>query len=241
MRKFVVFLIVSFIFIPYTQAADSPSANNSKKDMPCLSVNGCPPYTQPNAAKPGQTKGANPPSSLPRVAVSNPIPLTAGEKFHYYVKSTYGPKSFGYSLLGAGINQARDKVPEWGQGMEGYSKRFASSFGQKVVKRSVDLGLITILHEDPRYFRSGQSGIVNRSLYAAEQVFIAHKDSGGTRFGYSNMISTFTGSYVSRQWRPDSYHSWGDCMSSFAISLGINAGKNLFNEFWPDIRNMLHH
>jgi hypothetical protein len=170
---------------------------------------------------------------------SQPPPMTANDKINLYFRSTYGPKSFGYSLLGAGFNHASDTVPEWGQGTEGYSKRFVSGFAQKAVKRTIDLGFVTALHEDPRYFRSGQPGIWNRSLYAAEQVFVAHKDAGGTRFRYSNLISIISSDYVSRQWHPDSHPAWSDYMSSLGISIGIDIAKNAINEFWPDIKRRL--
>ena len=226
----------------YTRAATFPSSENSKNDKPCLLGNGCPPYNgTPYPNMPGQTISQDPPALHPGVAVSNPFPLSANQKFHYYLRSAYGPKSFAFSLMGSGINQARDAVPEWGQGVEGYSKRFASVLTEKIVQESAYFGLVTLFHEDPRYFRLGQSGIAHRSFYAAEQVFIAHKDSGGTRFGYTNLIPAFGSSCISRQWRPDSYHNWGDYLTNFAILLGIDAAKNVLNEFWPDVRRMLHH
>jgi hypothetical protein len=236
-------LIMGYFFSSYYfSAATTPSLENSKNDQPCLSVKGCPPYNEPQTVNvPGQTTNQKQSEQLSRTAVLNPAPLTANQKFHYYLESTYGPKSFAFSLVSSGISQARNTVPEWEQGAEGYGKRFASNFTQKIVKRTAYLVLVTAFHEDPRYFRSGQFGIVHRSLYAAERVFIAHKDSDGTRFGYTNLIAAFGNSYVSRQWHPDNYHTWGDYMTYFAISLGIDAGKNVFKEFWPDIRRMLHH
>jgi hypothetical protein len=143
-------------------------------------------------------------------------------------------------LTGAGINQARDAVPEWGQGMAGYGKRFASSFAQKAVDRSIRLGMGALLHEDPRYFASNKSGILKRTLYAAGQTFVAHKDSGETRFAYSRFVGVFSAAYISRQWYPDAYHETGHYLSATAVSLGINIGKTVFFEFWPDVKRMFH-
>jgi hypothetical protein len=181
------------------------------------------------------------PGSLPRVSTVQPAPLTGSEKWHYYLRSTYGPKSFGYTIAGAGIKQAQGSVPEWGGGMEGYGKRFASSFGQKVVNRSIRIGLKGLLHEDPRYFASGRSGIWSRTLYAVGQTFVSHKDAGGARFAYSRFAGSFGAAYVSRQWYPDSYHTTSDYLTSGFESVGIDAAKNVFSEFWPDIRRLLHH
>jgi hypothetical protein len=160
-------------------------------------------------------------------------PMTGNEKWHFYLNSAYGPRSFFYNLAGAGIQQARNAVPEWGQGMEGYSKRFGSVFGQKTIAKSVQFGLGSLLHEDPRYFASRHSGIVKRSLYAVGQGFISYKDSGGARFAYSRLAGTAAGAIISRQWHPEADRTAGQYIGAIASSIALEAVKNLAYEFWP--------
>jgi hypothetical protein len=62
----------------------------------------------------------------------------------------------------------------------------------------------------------------------------------GTRHNYTGIASAFGAAYISRQWLPDSYHNWSDYLSSFVMSLGFDAAKNIFYEFWPDIKRKLH-
>ena len=167
--------------------------------------------------------------------------MTESEKRHYYLVTTFGPNSLAFSLAGAGMAQAKDSVPEWGQGMEGLSKRFASGLSQKIVERSFEYGLINLFKEDPRYFPSDQSGIMQRTWHAVEEGFISHKDSGGTRIGYSGFITTTAGVIVSRQWYPKADRTAGQYIGAIATSIALSAAKNVFNEFWPDIRKKLHH
>ena len=185
--------------------------------------------------------GSQAQAPLSRASRVQPAPLTGREKFRFYLKSTYGPGEMAFSLTGAGINQARDSVPEFGQGVEGYSKRFGSALGQKAVSRSIRSGMGALLHEDPRYFASNRSGTWNRALYAAGQTFVAHKDSGGTRFAYSRFVGAFSAAYISKQWHPDNYHTTKDYLTAGATSIGISMGKYVFFEFWPDIKRRLHH
>ncbi|MBP1622204.1 MAG: hypothetical protein H6Q07_224 [Acidobacteria bacterium] len=166
-------------------------------------------------------------------------PLTGSEKFRYYLRHTYGPESTLFILAGSGINQARDAVPEWGQGMEGYGKRLASAYGRRAVRNSIQHGLGALLHEDPRYFSSGQTGIWGRSLYAAGRVFVAQKDDGGIRPAYSRFIGAFGASYISRQWHPESYHTPEDYIASGAATIGFDMVRNVLYEFWPDIKKKL--
>ncbi len=166
-------------------------------------------------------------------------PMTGREKFRYYLKSTYGPEAGAYYAASAGLKQMKDGVPEWGQGAEGYGKRLASSVGRRAVKYSIQMGLGALLGEDPRYLRSDQSGVWRRALYAAGSTLVAQKDGGGRRPAYSRFIGAFGASYISRQWHPESYRTTGEYLSSGAISIGMDAAKNILKEFWPDIRRKM--
>ncbi len=167
-------------------------------------------------------------------------PMTDHEKFNYYLRSTYGLRSIGFNLARAGMGQVRNSTPEWGQTLESYGIRFASAFGNRIVKQSINLGLKTMFHEDLRYRRMGGSGVWRRGFYAASRVFVAHKDSGGTRPNYTWLASSLGGSVLSRQWHPERYRTWGDSMASFGISLGFDAARAAFCEFWPDVKKQLH-
>jgi len=163
-------------------------------------------------------------------------PLTPNEKFHFYLKSTVDPVSIAGSAFSSGFNQAIDSVPEWGQGMEGYGKRFASSFGQKTIEKTAHSGLKILLREDPRYFYSERSGVRARTLHAVGEVFVAHKDSGGTRPNYSWFAGMASSVYISRQWHPEKYRTTEEYLQGAAAAIGIQSAKNVFTEFWPDIK-----
>ena len=160
------------------------------------------------------------------------LPMTQKDKFHFYLKTTYDPQSLFFSAASAGIRQARDSVPDWGQGMEGYSKRFASSYGQKAIDKTIVFGLGSILHEDPRYHKSEDSRVWRRLFHAVGQSFISHKDSGGIRPGYSSFIGMTAGVYISRQWYPAKEQTTGEYFKDGAITFGSRIAKNIIREFW---------
>ncbi len=166
-------------------------------------------------------------------------PLTNREKFKYFLNYTYGPESVLFLSAATGINQARDSVPEWGQGMEGYGKRFVSAYGRRSLRYSIQMSLGIMLHEDPRYFPSQKTGIWKRVVYAGSQAFVAHKDDGGTRPGYSRFIGAFGSAYISRQWHPESYQTAQDYLTSGAASIGFDVARNIFREFWGDLKKKL--
>jgi hypothetical protein len=193
--------------------------------------------------KSGQASPANagPQILSPEPAIAWPAPLSGSEKWKYYIRSTYGPISVGSSLLLAGIKQAQASVPEWGGGMEGYGKRFGSSFGQKAISRSIRIGLNSLLREDPRYLPSGRTGYLNRTIYAVEHTFLARKDAGGNRIAFSRFAGTFGAACIAKQWYPESYRTVSECLTSGVVSLGLDSAKSVFYEFWPDVRKRLRH
>jgi hypothetical protein len=188
----------------------------------------------------------NPSTGLPNNHPTVPAtfsftPLTPKGKFDFYLRKTYGPIGIGRSLFLAGINQWRDDPTEWGQGMEGYGRRFASKFAHHTVRRTIQLGAGIWLREDPRYFRSERTGFWPRTSYAVAQTFITRKDDGGSRLAISRLIAVFGAALISRTWQPEDNRTVKNGLTNGAISLGWDIGNKIFEEFWPDIRRRLRH
>jgi hypothetical protein len=128
-------------------------------------------------------------------------PLTAGEKFKLTARGTFDPAEFVWYGALAGIGQAKNSDPEYGQGAEGYGKRFGEQFGDGTIENFLTkAALPSLLHEDPRYFQLAKGTFKHRALYAASRVFVTRTDSGTSRFNFSEIlgsaaaagISTFT-------------------------------------------------
>jgi len=75
--------------------------------------------------------------------------------------------------LSAGIDQWKDKPEDWEQAASGYGKRFSNILGQYSIQRTVTFGLASALHEDIRYFNSGETGIWSRNGYAITSGILA--------------------------------------------------------------------
>jgi hypothetical protein len=223
-----------FIIFPIGALAIPPGDNDAPS---YFAIEG--PELNADALDPMPTAPTQAPRFAPSSSALNPAPFTGREKFHFYLRSTFGPIPVLASLGGSGIRQAWDSVPEWGQGMEGYGKRVASSLAQKAVKRSIHLGIASLLHEDPRYVASGRSGIWRRTLYAVGKTFVSQKISGGTRFAYSRFAGAYGAAIISRQWYPKDDRTAGDIFSAGVISISLDVAGNVFEEFWPSLKKLL--
>src|SRR5256885_6184346 len=59
-------------------------------------------------------------------------PLSPKAKFRLFYKSAFDPVELSVAGLQAGISQANDEFPEYGQGATGFGKRFGASFADEV-------------------------------------------------------------------------------------------------------------
>jgi len=179
--------------------------------------------------------------SNPFARVNPPRPLTVGGKLRFYLKATYGPGPLLNMAASAGLNQWRDFPTEWGQGTEGYGRRFASRVGQRTVNNSIRFGVGAALREDPRYFPSERKGFLPRMGHALASTFVARTDSGGRRFAVSRFAGTFGSAFISNTWYPAGVDDTNHALGRAAISVAVDAGMNVVREFWPDVKRVFRH
>jgi hypothetical protein len=169
-------------------------------------------------------------------------PLTSGEKFHLFVKSAFDPAIFAVEGLQAGLSQAENEFPGYGQGAEGYAKRYGASFGDEVSSNFFSNYLYPVLlKEDPRYFRLGQGSIKRRIWYSLVQEFVCHTDAGKKTFAWENVLGAFSSGGLSNAYYPSTDRGFALTMSRSAIALGYGSMGGLVSEFWIDIHDKLFH
>jgi len=196
------------------------------------------PENRAPAPPPGAQAAAGPARGLGPLRM--PPPLTPEEKFHYAVRKGFGLQAAISALAAAGYQQAYNKNPGFGQGLDGYFSRAGSSYGNNAVKRMVgSFALAALLQQDPRYIRSGRGSTLQRSAYAVSRVLIAYNDYGGTAFNYSRVGGALAAGQVSNAWRAPEDGGVGRGLGRAGISLANTALWNVLREFWPEIRRIV--
>src|SRR5215216_1327912 len=88
------------------------------------------------------------------------LPMRLEDKRCYWWTHSFNAQM----LIGAGFNSALDPVfnnatsAYWGQGVEGFSKRFGTRVAQSFTKGSAQALAGVIFHEDPRFYESRKEG-----------------------------------------------------------------------------------
>jgi len=226
-------LIIALFFISHRSLAQQQSA---------------PPAPQPSEKEKKEEQKKRPERTLgvlPRLGVTNrkdAPPLTPKKKFQLFYKTAFDPAQFIVVGLQAGITQADNSFPEYGQGASGYGKRYGAAFADQVSSGFfTNFAYPTLLKEDPRYFRLGEGSFKHRFSYALAQEFIAHKDGGGRSFNWSNSLGAVSSGSISNAYYPAADRGFALTMSRAGISLLYGSLGGLGSEFWPDISRKLHH
>lgn len=163
-------------------------------------------------------------------------PLTSRQKFQLAVDETIAPSRFLTSAFTAGIGQARNSLSDYGQGWEGYGKRYGSSVASNVSSHMLGTGLIpSVTHEDPRYFVKLFGSPKSRILYAMSRVLITRTDEGYSTFNWSNVMGGLMAESLAVSYLPDSERTAGKTFTRFGVRLGFGALDNVVKEYWPTI------
>jgi hypothetical protein len=168
------------------------------------------------------------------------VPLSSGQKFRLFFRSAFDPWPFGLSSVVAGIGQADDSYPEWGQGTQGYAKRFGAAYSDYFLGNFFgNAALPSLLHEDPRYFQKGSGKPMSRVLWAASSTVWCKRDRGGWGPNWANVGGNLIGSAIARAYYPASYRTVSDTITDgLTVSVEGIVGAELI-EFWPDL--VRHH
>jgi len=168
-------------------------------------------------------------------------PLTAKNKFNLTARSSFDYFPFFWSAAVAGVSQAENREPGYGQGAVGYAKRYGSHFADTTIENFTTGAIFpSLLHQDPRYFQMGKGSFWRRSGYAVSRTFVTRSDSGHRQVNYSEILGSATASTISTY----SYYPRGDRNLSNVLSLwGSQMTYDtlgfLMKEFWPDLRRKL--
>lgn len=162
--------------------------------------------------------------------------LSTAEKFEYRVLSTFGPTKLIVVGFEAAYDQVTNTPSEWKQGAEGYGKRYASEFGTVASRQFFAFALESTIHQDPRYFPSGDKGFLRRTKHALKYALIARTDSGDDQFAYARIGSAFGSSFLANAWQPRSTDTAGNAMKTFGVTIAGDAAYNFLQEFIPFLR-----
>lgn len=167
------------------------------------------------------------------VYTPNAVPLAPKQKFHLFWRTQIDPITFVAAAASAGYQQANNDFAGYGQGAQGYFKRFGANYADSFIGNAIGGAILpSLLKQDPRYFYLGHGTIRHRALYAIANAVICKGDNGRWQVNYSGIGGSLAAGGISNLYYPASDRN-GAGLTFENTALGIAGGAvgNLFQEF----------
>jgi hypothetical protein len=161
------------------------------------------------------------------------LPLRPKQKFELAWKTSVDPVTFAASGAFAGVEQAQNAYHGYGQGAQGYAKRYGASYADAFVGIMVGGAILpSLFKQDPRYFYKGTGSVRSRILYALANAVICKGDNGHWQADYSGILGGLASGGISNLYYPASSRNgaWLTFENTF-IGIGGSGIGNIFQEF----------
>jgi len=164
--------------------------------------------------------------------IPNAAPLTPKQKFELAWKTSIDPVTFALTGAGAGIEQALNQFGGYGQGAQGYGKRYGAAYGDLLTSTFIGAAILpSLLKQDPRYFYKGIGTKRSRFLYAIANSVICKGDDGRWQPNYSAILGSIASGGISNLYYPPKDRGAGLVFENTALGIGATAAANVIQEF----------
>jgi len=160
-------------------------------------------------------------------------PLNSRQKMELGWKFTFNPVMFGIAGVVAGIQQANNTFSGYGQGAQGYAKRFGAAYAD--FASGTLLGNVVfpvLLKQDPRYFYKGTGTRKSRFFYAVANAVICKGDNGHWQPNYSSVMGSLAAGGISNLYYPaENRNGVGLTFENSLFGIGGSAAAAVIQEF----------
>lgn len=163
----------------------------------------------------------------------HPTPLTTKMKFQLAWRSSIDP----FTLLSvgavAGGEQAVNQWAGYGQGAQGYAKRYGATYADVFVGTYLGGAVFpSLLKQDPRYYYRGRGSRRSRLLHALSSTIICPGDNGHLQPNFSNILGAAAAGGISTLYAPPGRRSTASIvLATTVIRIGETAVADMLQEF----------
>ncbi len=166
--------------------------------------------------------------------IPNAVPLNAKQKFQLAMKMTVDPVTFALVGVIAGVEQAQNDFSGYGQGAQGYAKRYGAAYADLFAGTFIGSAVLpSLLKQDPRYFYKGSGSKRSRAFYAIANAVVCKGDNGRWQPNYSNVLGSVAAGGISNLYYPANNRNGARLtFENAGIGVGATAAANLVQEFF---------
>ncbi len=199
-----------------------------------------PPAPPQPEKRPGRVMGILPGSKI--ASEKDRQPLAPRQKFVLFLRNASDPFQFVSAAATAGISMTSHENRGFGQGGEGFAKRFGAAMADETSSEFFGTFVFPVMfHQDPRYFRKGEGAFGSRLGHALSRVVVTRTDKGKRTVNISYILAALVSAGISNAYYPQQERTAGKTFTRAGISMGTGAALAVWAEFLPDIAKKFRH
>jgi hypothetical protein len=170
-------------------------------------------------------------------------PIPPKQMFKLAALGSFDPFVYPFVALTTEVARLQNQEPSWGSGPKGYTRRYVAAFSVNTIGNFMTTAIMpTLFKQDPRYFELGNGSILHRVAYAASRSVVTRsRIDGRPEFNVSELAGNATGAGLSNIYHPTEDRTVSGTVTRWASQVMWDTLTNELKEFWPDIRQRLHH
>jgi hypothetical protein len=159
-------------------------------------------------------------------------PLSAGQKFEFFIKPTFDPSIAVIAVAGTLLSAKSTSPPAFGGGAAAYGQKAGAIAADYAANNLFAKALLpTVLHQDPRFFRKQDGSVVSRFMYGLSCPFVTRKDNGHNALNTSYLGGLTMTIALSNVYYPERNRNATDSAVRYGEYIGIDAAVNVIREF----------
>jgi hypothetical protein len=201
--------------------------------------------TVPQATNPIQTSVALFQVLQQKSRVFPDIATNAGEfgtwqKFKLAANNSASVSTIAQALVAAGFSQAIDSASGYGQGVDGYAKRFGADMARSASANLFGTFLIaSALHEDPRFYVKRGLSPKQSLKYAAQRLVYTRSDSGEQVINFDGLLGPLASEGLANTYYPKTNRGIGSTFVRYGSDQGWKFAGYVVRQYWPRINRKL--
>jgi hypothetical protein len=164
--------------------------------------------------------------------IPNAAPLDTKQKFELSWRDAIDPVTFILIGATAGMQQAQNEFPGYGQGAAGYGKRYGASYADFATGTLFGSVVFpAILKQDPRYFYKATGSKRQRVMYAIANAVICKGDNGHWQPNYSSILGNLVSGGIANAYYPPQNRGVGLTFEVTGVGVALTGAANIAQEF----------
>lgn len=168
-------------------------------------------------------------------------PITARQRFNWFVISTIGQRSLVGGVFSAAFGTGLDRPKEYGPHWGGFADRYGMRLSGVSTGNAIEASVGALWGEDPRYFRVPDEPFKARVGNVLARAFTDYRRDGQIGPAYARFIAIPGNNFLSNTWRVQSEANLHDAVLRTGLGFGARMVSNAYLEFWPNVTRRVFH